>query len=97
MVFSPSIPKIKVKNLHGTSDNKSEIWKSWWELNKGRKFSICSNIACSKKAEVGGHVIKADSSDRSWYIVPLCKECNHTSNNEIMEVRLDDLVRHNNQ
>ena len=70
----------QVKNLHGTSDNSPPIgystWKEWWEHKKGKKFYYCSNSVCLNKAEVGAHVQKHSSSDRKWYIVPLCIMCN---------------------
>ena len=33
-----------------------------------------------------------DSSDRKWYIVPLCRACNKKGKEEVFEVRDNDLV-----
>lgn len=89
-----SLPKVvKVKNLIGTSDNNSKDWKQYWELKTGVKFNLCSNILCNNKAEVGAHVIKVDSTDKSWYIVPFCKKCNHPLNNNTMMVTEFNLVK----
>lgn len=67
-----------VKNLNGTSDNKVPSgytsWLNFWEKNSKKKASECSH--CNKSAVLGAHVQKANSTDRSWYIVPLCCGCN---------------------
>ncbi len=71
---------IKVKNLNGTSGrvpNQYSSWLAFWEAKTGRKANKCSVYACNKTDLVGAHVQKADSSDRSWYIVPICAACNH--------------------
>ncbi len=87
----------KVKNLNGTSDNDSSskgypTWKAFWEAKTGRKFGDCSCKGCTASAAVGAHVQKADSSDRKWYIVPLCGACNHKDKEAVFEVRDNDLV-----
>ncbi len=86
---------VKVKNLHGTNDNDPPVgsWKLFWEMKTGRKFSICSNVLCNEEATDGGHVIKVDSYDRSWYIVPLCKKCNNPDNRQQFTVDSKDLVK----
>ena len=75
---------VKVKNLNGTSDNKAPAeyssWLEFWEKKAGKKAGECGH--CTADAEVGAHVQKADSSDKSWYIVPLCKTCNKKSSSE---------------
>jgi hypothetical protein len=87
---------IKVKNLNGTSDNTPPkgytSWRSWWEAKKGRKFDTCSCSGCKSSATVGAHVQKASSTDKSWYIVPLCSSCNKKPKSEEFEVREYDLV-----
>lgn len=68
----------KVKNLNGTSDNtcKCGSWLAHWEKFSGKQRGLCSKTTCSAKATVGAHVQKDDSTDKAWYIVPLCDACN---------------------
>ncbi len=71
---------MRVKNLKNTSDNKtSQAWIDYWKKHTGKSIGICTRLGCIKDAEVGAHVIKVNSSDKDWYIVPLCKECNKKS------------------
>ena len=43
--------------------------------------------ACgSPFVEVGAHVQKHNSSDKNWYIVPLCKACNNKSSSTILDI-----------
>lgn len=85
----------KVHNLNNTTDRKPPkgyaTWREWWEDKKGRKFSTCSCYSCTSSAEVGAHVQKHGSSDRKWYIVPLCRGCNGMSSDETFYVRDNDL------
>lgn len=87
-----------VKNIHGSSDNNSPAgfssWKEYWEVNKKRKFSVCSNTSCFRMAQDGGHVMKVYGSNE-WYIVPLCPACNNPYNDSLFEVRDEDLLRVN--
>ncbi len=73
-----------VKNLNGTSNNRVPCgytsWLDFWEKKSGKKARECA--CCYKNAEVGAHVQKANSDDRSWYIVPLCCHCNCISSSE---------------
>ncbi len=40
---------------------------------------LCSALGCSSIATDGSHVIKVDSTDRSWYICPFCHEHNEAT------------------
>ena len=84
-----------VHNLNGTGNRHpsdgSTSWKDWWEKRTGRKFSYCSCVGCSSKAEVGAHVQKVNGGDE-WYIVPLCNSCNVSKKNVSFKVDSDDLV-----
>ncbi|KAL5489232.1 hypothetical protein EMCRGX_G018301 [Ephydatia muelleri] len=56
-------------------------WLKKWreETNSDRK--TCCVIGCSSEDLVGGHVIIVDKrSDNSWWIAPICRKCNHFSN-----------------
>ena len=68
---------VKVKNLNGTEGKSPSPYSSWleyWEKKTGQKVDECA--ACSRKADVGGHVKKVDGSDDNHYIVPLCNSHN---------------------
>jgi len=83
-----------VHNIKGTSDRDPKGYSSWlefWEDKKGKTKSLCSNLHCANKLEVGAHVQKDGATDKHWYITPLCKPCNNKK--ESFYVSDDDLVR----
>lgn len=63
----------KVHNIH---ESRPGNWKAHWENHTGLKFGQCHKIGCYHKAEDGAHVQLDDPNDDTWYIVPLCHECN---------------------
>ena len=72
-----------VKNVNGSSRFSSpagyDSWLDYWEVKSGNTASRCSATDCKLSGRsnlVGAHVQKAYSSDKSWYITPLCKACN---------------------
>jgi len=70
---------MKVKNINNTSENicKCGSWLNHWAKFSGQSLpSYCPEKNCTNKPEVGAHVQKDSSSDSSWYIIPLCKQCN---------------------
>jgi len=70
---------VRVNNINGTSQNicKCGSWLKHWENFSNQSLpKYCPEKACTKAPEVGAHVQKDDSSDRSWYIIPLCKDHN---------------------
>jgi hypothetical protein len=73
----------KVTNINGTSDSKCKCgsWIEHWEnFNGGQsRPTYCSEKTCTKKDLVGAHVQKADSTDKKWYIIPLCTEHNKST------------------
>jgi len=79
---------MKVININGTSDNTCNCG-SW--LNHWQKFSrqslpsFCPEKSCKNKPEVGAHIQKDNIYDKSWYIIPLCKDCN-AKTGEMLEV-----------
>ena len=79
---------MKVKNLNGTSANKCfcDSWLEHWKLFSKEPKNCCAVKDCSSAPEVGGHVQKDGSSDKDWYIVPLCKACNAKSN-QTLEIK----------
>lgn len=89
---------IKVKNINHTSQDRYsspkgyDSWEEFWEIKSGQSFpKKCQNINCKNAAEVGAHV-KKTSGDHKWYIVPLCKKCNHPKNTDAFYVHEDQLV-----
>lgn len=77
---------MKVKNINGTTDNtcRCGTWIDHWKNYSSQALSkYCSEEQCPEKPEVGAHVQKDNSSDSSWYIVPLCKKHNGETNKSI--------------
>lgn len=76
---------VKVKNIHGTSKERYATppsgyssWIDYWKKKSGYPFpDFCACDDCLNKAEVGAHVIKTNSDNKKWYIIPLCSRCNH--------------------
>jgi len=68
-----------VKNVRGTVDNtcKDASWLEHWKRFSGQSLpSYCAQRQCRGKPEVGAHVQKDSSTDKAWYIVPLCARHN---------------------
>ena len=69
-------------NKKGTADRypKSGISRTWKEYYIDHSDlgwpSTCRVFGCTNKAEVGAHMYRQDSADKSEYIVPLCSEHN---------------------
>lgn len=92
---------VRVKNVNGSSKvspNPPLGYTSWIEywmnntnlfVDKSIKCQRCKKLTSVKDLE-GGHVQKVLSSDKKWYIVPLCKSCNHREG--IFEIDEDFLV-----
>jgi len=85
-----------VRNINGTSDNTPpagyKSWQEFWETKMNRRFSSCSCIGCTNRAEVGGHVKKVYGTGE-WYIVPICKPHNNLSDASPYVVRDGDMLR----
>lgn len=70
---------MKVININGTRENtcKCGSWLDHWKNYSRQSLpSYCPEAECREKPEVGAHVQKNGSTDKSWYIVPLCKTHN---------------------
>ena len=68
-----------VTNINGTSDNicKCGSWLAHWKNYSGQELpTYCPESSCIQKPEVGAHVQKGNSTDKSWYIIPFCKKHN---------------------
>lgn len=70
----------KVKNVNGTSrfpvPSGYDSWLDYWEKQTGKTVSICGVRGCSDSDLVGGHVMKVNSTDKHYYITPICRSCN---------------------
>jgi hypothetical protein len=78
----------KVTNINGTSDTTCECgsWLQHWKNFSGQIVTFCSEKNCTNKDIVGAHVQKANSTNKSWYIIPLCQSHNKsTSDLETVE------------
>lgn len=71
---------MKVKNVIGSSrfpaPSGYDSWLDYWEKQSLQKVTYCGVVSCLGKDLVGAHVQKAEGSDKSWYITPLCRSCN---------------------
>lgn len=70
---------MKVNNINGTSDTtcKCGSWLKHWENFSGQTVpTYCPVSGCLEKSLVGADVQKDNSTDKSWYIVPLCTKHN---------------------
>ena len=97
---------IPVKNIKGTGENARTITGSWleyWEEETGRKADKCLAFDNDPKQDpnyvyqcestnglVGGHVMKVNSSDKRWYILPICSS--HNQSEDVYWAREKDLV-----
>ncbi|AWH87074.1 hypothetical protein [Limnobaculum parvum] len=86
---------ILVKNKNNTTGKTLPTgytsWLDFWEKSKRKKALVCERMLCKNTAEVGGHVIKSGEGNKE-YILPLCKDCNHTSNIEEFKAWESDLI-----
>lgn len=82
-----------VKNISGTSDNTLQCdcdsWLEHWESNAGESLIRCFADNCLKPVEVGAHVQKFGSEDRSWYIIPFCRGHNAISPETEIKLKKD--------
>jgi hypothetical protein len=74
---------MRVKNIIGSSNSLPpagysswlDFWKAHYHGNQPLRCAAYSH-GSEHTDLVGAHVKKVDSSDNSWYIVPLCKALN---------------------
>jgi hypothetical protein len=70
-----------VKNVNGTSQTNCVCgsWLRHWEKFSGQTTRYCGERSCIGTDLVGAHVQRAEGSDGSWYIVPLCQKHNKSA------------------
>jgi hypothetical protein len=69
-------------NKNGTSDRQCNCgtWiQHWLNFSNSRVKPICSVYGCATRAEVGAHVMKSNSTDKSTYIIPMCRSHNNST------------------
>jgi hypothetical protein len=69
-----------VKNVNGSSrfpkPHGYNSWLEYWKAQTKEDPIYCSEVTCRNKDLIGAHVTKTRSTDKRWYIVPLCSSCN---------------------
>ncbi len=76
---------MKVRNLNKavSSGYDSGGWLTYWEKFSGQAARECFVSGCKNARSVGGHVQKDSSTDKSWYVVPLCDDCNRKTGQDL--------------
>ncbi len=70
---------MNVKNINGTSSYQCRCgsWLDHWKkFSRSALPSHCAEKSCMVKPEVGAHVQKDSSTDKNWYIIPVCSKHN---------------------
>ena len=77
---------LRVRNLNGTTQAVCSCgsWLVHWENFSGKIAMDCSLSHCRRTATVGGRVQKASPTDKTWYIIPLCDECNQKRGRDLL-------------
>ena len=69
---------MRVKNLNEATQkecNGAGLLAHWDRFSRQTAYRCFVN-GCRNKCSVGGLVQKDSRSDKNWYVVPLCDECN---------------------
>ncbi|BCZ18719.1 hypothetical protein NHP190012_03610 [Helicobacter sp. NHP19-012] len=70
-----------ITHIRNTSDHRPKFNRSWidfWKEEAGQSSPKCCIYGCPNKADRGAHVYLDE--ERSWWIVPVCSECNPPDN-----------------
>jgi hypothetical protein len=70
---------MKVTNINGTTANICSCgsWLAHWKNYSGQALPrYCPEETCTDEPTLGAHVQKDSTTDRKWYIVPLCSKHN---------------------
>lgn len=82
----------KITNINGKSDTtcKCGTWLLHWKNFCLQSIpTYCTVIGCYEKNLVGSHVQNANSIDKNWYILPLCK----THNTSTKDLEISDYTK----
>jgi hypothetical protein len=75
---------MRVKNLNKATQGKSSgNWLTFWEKHTGQNAWMCYVQGCIGRPSAGGRVQKDSSIDRSWYVIPLCADCNDQNGQDL--------------
>jgi hypothetical protein len=79
----------RITNINGTSDIicKCGSWLKHWNNFSGQTVTYCCVGFCIEKELVGAHVQKANSTDKNWYIIPLCQ----SHSRSIVDLEISDV------
>lgn len=80
---------LKIKNIN-TFIHYNCVCGTWlkhWEKFSGKKAPLCAVPGCNTLGTNGAHVQKAESTDESWYVLPLCEQ--HGAIKNELEVSAD--------
>lgn len=78
---------VRVKNLNWTPANLCNCasWLDHWENFSKQVTRKCVVIGCDNNYSVGGHVQNESGIDKSWYVIPICSECNN-KRGQVLEI-----------
>lgn len=78
---------MRLKNINGTSGLTCGCgsWLNHWANFSGQSIpTYCPTFGCMEKKLVGAHVQQDSTTDKKWYIVPLC--ATHNAKSETLDV-----------
>ena len=69
---------MRVRNLNEQTPNKYSGAKllAFWDKFSRQTAYRCFVKGCTNKCSVGGRVQKDNAVDKTWYVIPLCDDCN---------------------
>jgi hypothetical protein len=75
----PEEKYMTVRNLGGATQIKcnSSSWLAHWEIFSGQNAVMCFAEGCINRPSFGGQVQKDSPTDKNWYVIPLCNDCNN--------------------
>ena len=76
---------MKVRNLNGEMQTRysgADLLAHWDRFSRQTAYR-CFVIGCRNKCSVGGVVQRDTTGDPTWYIIPLCEDCNRKKNQEL--------------
>jgi hypothetical protein len=76
---------MKVRRTNGTLSNKSgtAAWLAYWEKLSGHSAYLCFGQSCINTPSVGAVVQRDSLTDKSFYVIPLCRDCNKKKGEEL--------------
>lgn len=83
----------RIKNINGAGDRACQCgsWLAHWQRLSGRRAAICAEVNCEAAACAGALVMKDDGGD-NWFVIPLCREHNALTGQELEVVDAATMV-----